>query len=969
MPLNYDTIFENMVKYSPQKIEKKWQKYWEAKKFYVTKDKVAGKENKMLLTEFAYPSGNLHIGHWYAFSLPDIKARYLRMKGYNVLYPTGFDAFGLPAENAAIKHNIHPEKWTKQNIAYMTRQLKSMGTMFDWSRKVSTIDPDYYAWTQWMFIEFYKKGLAYRAITNVNWCPNDKTVLANEQVVDGKCDRCKSEVTQKELAQWMFKITEFKDELIDGLKNLDWQETAKLGQINWVGRSQGATIKFQIPNYKSQINPNHQNSKSKNEFVEVFTTRPDTIFGATAIVISPEIAQKWLSIGWQASSEVKSYVKKSLAKRELEREEAKEKTGIDAGIFAVNPINNQKIPVWVADYVLGHYGTGAVMFVPAHDQRDFEFAKKYNLPVKEVVLPEFGQKKPNAIFRDSVAAIVTRSSDDKILLVLNKKNNEWAIPGGGRDSNDDDVTTLTREVKEETGYTDFEIKEYLGQISTNFFASARNVERTKFQKAYHVILKNENSIPLKPDAHEDMELHWMNAQESIKKLDSNTSISYESEFVKRFLQPSLVCFSGNGVLVNSGKFDGMDSQLAKKKIVEELKSKGVGNFQKTYRLRDWILSRQRYWGVPIPMIHCPACGYVPVSQKELPVKLPPLKDFKPADDGRSPLAKATKWLNVTCPTCKGPAQRETDTMDTFVDSSWYFMRYTDPKNKKAFASKEKMKQWLPVFSYLGGAEHTTMHLLYARFFAKALHKLGYVNASEPFLNRRNRGIILGPDNQKMSKSRGNVVDPDQEVKKYGADAVRMYLAFMGPYLHGGPWNPGGITGVYRFLNRVWNFVHTYDVKVKPSSVAASALNNYTHKIGIDIGDLSFNTGVSNLMKLLNEIESHHLSKQQYETFLKLLAPFAPHVAEELWQSVLKNKKSIHLQTWPVFDKTLVGSEKLWIMVQVNGKVRDKLEVAGGVSQKDVEKMAEESAKIKPWIEGKQVRKIIFVPNKLINIVI
>ena len=818
------------MKYNPSKIEKKWQKYWETKKIYNTKDDVAGKKNLMHLTEFPYPSGNLHIGHWYAFALSDIRARFLRMyetrEGvrYNVMYPIGFDAFGLPAENAAIKNGIHPEKWTKQNIAYMTKQLKSMGTMFDWDRKVSTIDPDYYKWTQWMFIKFYNAGLAYRASTRVNWCHKDKTVLANEQVIDGKCDRCGSEVTQKELTQWMFKITEFRDELIDDLDKVDWQDTAKLGQRNWVGRSEGAKIQFTIDNLQLT---NQTNVKGQMSKVETFTTRADTLFGVTAVVISPEIAKKWLDVGWRTSDEVKSYVKKSLTKRELERQEAKEKTGVDAGILVINPVNNEKVPVWVADYVLGHYGTGAVMFVPAHDQRDWDFAKKFDLPVKMVVCPHWPAK----------------------------------------------------------------------------------------------------NCPILTEAYEK-----------------------------------------DGHLVDSGEYEGLKSEEAKKKIVEDLNKKGLAQFQKTYRLHDWILSRQRYWGVPIPMINCSDCGYQPVSDKELPVKLPPLKNFKPANDGRSPLAKAKKWLKVKCSKCGGQAERETDTMDTFVDSSWYFIRYTDPKNKKEFASKDKMKKWLPVHYYLGGAEHTTMHLLYSRFFTKALHKLGYLDFSEPFSNRRNRGIILGPDNQKMSKSRGNIVDPDIEVKKYGADAVRMYLAFIGPYLNGGSWNPNGITGVYRFLNRVWNFLKRYDPRVKSNPVAAGILNKYIKGMGYDIDDLSFNTGVSGLMKLLNELESNEISKEEYETFLKLLAPFAPHLSEELWQGVLKNKKSIHLEKWPEYDEKLLAEEKVKLVIQVNGRVRDTAEVKKGLSEEEAKKIALASENVKKHISG-EIKKVIYIKDRIINLVV
>ncbi|MEK7151664.1 MAG: class I tRNA ligase family protein [Patescibacteria group bacterium] len=774
-----------MKKYNPAKIEKKWQHYWEAEKFYVTQDK-SRKENYMLLTEFPYPSGNLHIGHWYAFSLPDILARYLRMNGKNVLYPIGFDAFGLPAENAAIKNNIHPEAWTKKNISYMTKQLKSMGATFDWSRQISTIDPDYYKWTQWMFLKFYENGLAYRAATKVNWCPKDKTVLANEQVADGKCNRCTTEVIQKDMTQWMFKITGFADQLIDGLKNLDWQETAKLGQLNWIGRSEGVKIKFYLKNIPGQPDKKH--------FVEVFTTRPDTLFGVTAIVVSPELAQKWIAVGWQVSDAINSYIKKSLAKRELERQEIREKTGVDTKIFAINPGNEELIPVWIADYVIGSYGTGAIMAVPAHDERDKEFAEKFNLPV--------------------------------------------------------------------------------------------------------------NNAPLE---------------------------NYQ-------------------------------------KVVTLLKEKHTGEVKINYRLHDWVLSRQRYWGAPIPMIKCPKCDYQPVPEKDLPVKLPKLKDYQPTEDGRSPLAKATKWLEVKCPKCGDKAERETDTMDTFVDSSWYFMRYIDPKNKQIFASKEKMAEWLPIPMYIGGAEHTTMHLLYSRFFTKALHRLGYVDFPEPFIGRRNRGIILGPDHQKMSKSRGNVVDPDIEVKKYGADAVRMYLAFMGPYEQGGPWSPGGIIGVQRFLNRVWHLFNSKDEKEKLPSEKISFLHKAIKKISENIENQRFNTGVSELMKLLNELEDYQLTDTVKKTFLQLLAPFAPHLTEELWMNVLKNKNSVHLEKWPEYDSKLIVEEEVKIVVQGNGKTLAILPIRKDSSEQEVINIAKKQIKVMNFV-GDRVFRPVFIKNRVINFVI
>lgn len=795
-----------MPRYNPSKMESKWQKYWETKKFYNTKE---GKDNYMLLTEFAYPSGNLHIGHWLAFSVPDVLARYQRMNGKNVLYPTGFDAFGLPAENAAIQRNINPRDWTEDNIKQMTKQLKSIGAMFDWSRAVSTIDPEYYKWTQWMFLKMYEKGLAYRAQTFVNWCPKDKTVLANEQAINGCCDRCGTEVEQKELSQWMFKITDYADRLIDDLNKVDYPETVRVAQRNWIGRSEGSLIKFLVPNSK--------------EYIDVFTTRADTLFGATYLVLAPEHPMVTKLTKDENLNAVNKYLEDVRKKTEIERLHIdKLKTGVDTGGYVVNPVNNEKIPVWVADYVIGWYGTGAVMAVPAHDERDHEFARKYNLPIVQV------------------------------------------IEGG------------------------------------------------------------------------DYRKH---------------------------------AFEEDGKLVNSEKFSGLNSAEARKKIIEELREKKLADFKKNYKLHDWVLSRQRYWGVPIPMVRCANCGYQPVPEKDLPVKLPELADFKPTDDGRSPLAKATEWVKIKCPKCNLEAERETDTMDTFVDSSWYFLRYADPKNKKEFADKKKMEKWLPVPLYIGGAEHNTMHLLYSRFFTKAFFDLGYLDFDEPFLARRNHGIILGPDNQKMSKSRGNVVDPDIEVKKFGADTIRMYLAFMGPYDQGGPWNPEGIQGVFRFLNRVWNCVSESQVAKTTDKEVDKIINKATKEIGDDIKNLKFNTGVSGLMKLLNALENKQLTKKQYGIFLKLLAPFAPHIVEELWQNVLKNKSSIHLESWPEYDEALLAEEMIDLVLQVNGKLRDTIKVKKGLSEEEVRNIAMSNGNVKKHITGKEVRKFIYIKDRLTNIVV
>jgi len=774
-----------MLKYNPEKIEHKWQRYWETKKFYHTKE---GKNNFMLLTEFPYTSGNLHMGHWYAYAPPDMLARYLRMNGKNVLYPIGFDAFGLPAENAAIQRNITPNGWTEDNIKYMTKQLKSIGTTFDWTREVKTNDPQYYKWTQWIFLKMYERGLAYRAKTNVNWCPKDKTVLANEQVKDGCCERCGTEVEQKELAQWMFKITDYADRLIDDLENVDYQQTIKTAQINWIGRSEGAIIKFPIFNSKF--------SNGGQEYLEVFTTRADTLFGATYVVLAPEHPSVTKITKDENLNAVGKYLEEVKKKTELERLRIdKTKTGVDTGGYVLNPINGEKIPVWVADYVLGHYGTGAIMAVPAHDERDKEFAEKFNLPVSDAPL--------------------------------------------------DDA----------------------------------------------------------------------------------------------------------------------------KKIIEKLKEKGLADFKKNYKLHDWVLSRQRYWGVPIPMIKCKDCGYQPVPEKELPIELPVLEDFKPTDDGRSPLARAKEWLKTKCPKCGSEAERETDTMDTFVDSSWYFLRYSDPKNKKEFANLDKIKEWLPTPLYIGGSDHNTMHLLYSRFFTKVLHDLGYLPFSEPFLRRVNRGWVLGPNNQKMSKSKGNVVDPDDEVKKYGADTVRMYLAFMGPFEQGGSWDLKGINGVFRFLNRVWNFIGEPIEPKTADKEVERILNKATQEIGDDIKDLKFNTGVSGLMKLINAIEDKWLTKKQYGTFLKLLAPFAPHITEELWQTVLKNKKSIHLESWPEYDDALLLDEKIDLVIQINGVKRDVLKIAKGLSEEEVKSIVLSNENIKKHLAGKEIKKFIYIKDRLTNIVI
>lgn len=829
-----------METYNALKIEKKWREFWEKSGIYKVKDKVSGKKNFYHLVMFPYPSGDLHIGHWYNFAPADVYARYKKMKGFNVLSPIGFDAFGLPAENAAIKNKIHPKVWTYRNIATMKRQLKSMGNTYDWSREIITADPDYYKWTQWMFLQMYKNNLAYKKKALANWCPKDQVILANEQVIDGKCWRHPDTlVIQKEVNQWMFKITDYAEKLLSGLEKLDWPERTKLMQKNWIGKSKGALVKFSIFPPSGDL-PKGDNFSPK-KYIEVFTTRPDTLFGATYMVLSPEhpLVEKITTKGQK--EKVRHYIANSNLKTELERTSIlKEKTGVFTGAYAVNPVNNMKIPIWISDYVLTSYGTGAIMAVPAHDQRDFEFAKKFNLPIIKVI--DSGLKRPG-----------------------------------------------------DEPYTD------------------------------------------------------------------------------------------GGLLVNSGEFTGLESADARKKIIEWLKKRNLGDFKTQYKLRDWIISRQRYWGAPIPVIYCQKCGTVPIPENKLPIKLPSLTNFKPVAGGKSPLARVKSFLNAKCPKCRGASVRETDTMDTFVDSSWYFLRYVDSKNKKEFAAKEKLRTWLPVNMYVGGAEHTVLHLLYSRFFVKALKNMGYLKFDEPFTALRHQGIILGQDGQKMSKSRGNVVDPDGLVKKYGADTVRMYLCFMGEYSHGGPWNPNGILGVKRFLDRIYNKISNLKSKISKSQIKNQnlerLLNQTIKKVGDDIENFRFNTAVSALMILFNTIEKENASENTMKIFLKILAPFAPHFTEELWE-ILNNSdtfrgrssdrkrrgKSIHLETWPVYDSKLIEASEYDLIIQINGKMRDKIRISKNLEKPEVEKLVLTREIVKKYLSGGLPKKIIFVPNRLINIV-
>lgn len=950
-------------KYDHKDIENKWQAKWAEDKAYETPDKVEGKNNFYTLVEFPYPSGNLHVGHWYAFAVPDIFARAKRMKGFNVLYPIGFDAFGLPAENAAIKRGLNPKKWTYENIEYMEKQLESMGASFDWSRKVVTSDPEYYKWTQWLFLKLYEKGLAYKKKANVNWCPKDQTVLANEQVVQGRCERCGSSVEQKDLEQWFFKITDYAERLISDLELLDWPEPIKDSQRNWIGKSEGVEIDFElrIKNYELS------------DKIKIFTTRADTLFGATYLVLAPEHKIiKNLKLKIENWEEVEKYVSKTKNKTEIDRTSAtREKTGVRLdGVVAINPATGEEISVWVADYVLDNYGTGAVMAVPAHDERDFEFAKKYELPIKEVVIPVITDNSnphvagKEVVFRDAVIVVLRNPKTGKFLCLKWKKHPWITFVMGGIEEGETDVEAAQRELKEETGYKNFKFVRHLGSVQSEFFATHKDVNRVAHTRELLFELVDEEREEISEEEKEIHELEWRSWEE-INKPDMTHS---EMPIILERMESGYSGYFGEGVLFNSGEFNRMNSEEAREKIAQRFGKKVT-----KYKLRDWLLSRQRYWGCPIPIVYDPEGNPHPVPEEHLPWKLPEDDiDFTPK--GEAPLVSSRELKERTEKIFGKGWKPEIDTMDTFVDSSWYFLRYCDPRNQKEFSNKENQGKWMPVKMYSGGAEHTTMHLLYSRFFHKALFDLGLVNENEPFKKRMNRGLILGPDGQKMSKSKGNVIDPGEWVEKMGADTVRMYLAFVGPFNEVGqyPWHLGGIAGLRRFLERVWNLrgnVNENNYSEDQKNKIIYETNKTIKKVTEDIEVLKFNTAISQLMIYLNFLGSlKDIMKEEYETFLKLLAPFAPHITEELWHG-LGHNNSIHLENWPEYDEGKTKKDKAVMVVQINGKVRAQFEIDIDAKEEDVKEKVLKMEDLQKWFSGKSVQKTIFIKHKLINFVV
>ncbi len=920
-------------RYNPREIEPRWQKVWEETGLYRTVED-PDRPKWYFLTMYPYPSGDLHIGHWYAMAPSDAKARYMRMKGYNVFFPIGFDAFGLPAENAAIKHGIHPKEWTYRNIERMRRQLRSMGAMWAWDREAITSDPSYYKWTQWFFVQFYKHGLAYREKAPVDWCPTCNTTLAREQVwgEDRHCERCGTPVIKKELTQWLFRITKYAEELLDFSK-IDWPERVRVMQTNWIGRSEGANVTFR--------------TEGGDDFV-VFTTRPDTLWGTTFMVLAPEHPLVDKVTTPDRREEVEAYKYQAARQSEIERLSVeKEKTGVFTGGYAVNPVNGVRVPIWISDYVLMTYGTGAIMGVPGHDDRDFQFALKFGLPVIPVIDRPDGRAKscvaPGTVregFREALAreGIAFTEQDGALCVSLERDQVDRYV-------------ALVREHLNPGTWTEVVGSRWL-------FLFEDGVVPFDGLEAEQAILARCKALePELQGCRTVMEMLW--------GVEFYRDILFHTEY---------------GTMIHSGPFTGTPGDVAVKRVTEWLEAQGLGKFAVNYRLHDWLISRQRYWGAPIPIIYCERCGTVPVPEEDLPVLLPEDVDFRPT--GESPLKYHEGFRRTTCPQCGGPAERETDTMDTFVCSSWYQYRYVSPDYDKGPFDPEKGKYWLPVDQYTGGIEHATMHLLYTRFFTKAMRDLGLVDFDEPMLRLFNQGTILGEDGEKMSKSRGNVVAPDDVVEQYGADTVRAYLMFIGPWEEGGPWSSRGIEGVYRFLNRVWNVVMDEQPapKEKPTEEEVRALRRATHqtikKVTEDMEAFRFNTMLSALMAFNNTLvrakETALYKTEAWDeavhSLVLMLAPTCPHIAEELWAH-LGGPYSVHQQAWPTWDPDLAKEETITLVVQVNGKVRDKVEVPVGISEEEAKRLALATPGAQRHTAGKEVVKVIYAEGKLVNIVV
>jgi leucyl-tRNA synthetase len=964
-----------MATYDHKKVEKKWQEKWESTQAFAASED-SSKEKLYVLDMFPYPSGaGLHVGHVEGYTATDIYSRFERMRGKNVLHPMGWDAFGLPAENYAIKTGVAPAQTTNDAITTFRSQIKALGLSYDWAREIGTHTPEYYQWTQWFFLFLYKNGLAEKRLAKVNWCPKDQTVLANEQTVSetgekGVCFRCGTKVIQKDLEQWFFKITDFADALVDDLDTVDWPESTKIAQRNWIGRSEGAEIDFKLT--------------LKDKAITVFTTRPDTLFGATYMVLAPE--HPWLAEDLARSapaienaSEVAGYIEKAKNKTDLERqEEAKGKTGVELkGVRAINPATHEEIPIFVADYVLGGYGTGAIMAVPAHDERDYAFAKKFNLPVREVLEPTYEQTtEPGKIkegepfdHREAIIAIVKHWAEEKYIALKWKEVAWGTFITGGIEEGQTPETAAKAELAEEVGYTDAKFIKDFGVVHGKFYHVPKKTNRNAHAHVVYLELQSDARTAVSEKENAIHEVLWLSAEELKKFLTPDTH-----QHALRWLLGEEEIYTGAGTLSNSGPFTRLESEEAKKKITEAV----GGRMVKTYRLRDWLISRQRYWGAPIPVVYDPAGKAHPVPEEHLPWLLPTDVEYLP--HGTSPLATSQELLGRTEKIFGKGWKPDVDTMDTFVCSSWYFFRFTDPHNTVEFASKKAIEKWMPVDLYMGGAEHTVLHLMYARFFTKALQKHGYISFNEPFLKLRHQGLILAEDGSKMSKSKGNVINPDDVIATYGADTLRLYEMFMGPLDASKPWNTQNILGVRRFLERVWKIGTSGHVSVSTGSatnmfggLASSPLETLLHqtikKVTEDIASLKMNTAISSLMILLNTFEEAAAVPQEaYKLFLQLLAPLAPHITAELWEKAGETIP-IYQTAWPVADESKTVASTVEVAVQINGKVRGKLQLSPQAGEEEALRLARADETIKKWLALGKEEKAVYVAGKIISFVI
>lgn len=963
-----------MRRYNPKDIETKWQKTWEKQGVYEV-DLGSSKPKYIGFGMFNYPSGaGIHVGHVRNYTIPDVITRAKRQQGWAVYQPVGWDSFGLPAENYAIKTGISPQESTKQAIKKYQQQYRAMGWAVDWSKEINTTDPGYYKWTQWIFTKLFEQGLAYQKESPQWWCEQCQTILADEQVLAGKCWRHDAGddplVTKKQLKQWFFKITDYADEILEATDDLDWTSSVKASQKSWIGRSQGTEIDFEVIDHTKSL--------------KVFTTRPDTVYGATFMVLAPEHPMVSEIMAKEQHSAVESYVQQTLQKSDIERQENKEKTGVFTGTYAKNPISGESIPIWVADYVLYGYGTGAIMAVPAHDERDFAFAKRFDLPIRFVVEPVYGTPQGDDHAKQSVY-VVLRNPKDQTAVVLDwgprqERHGGQMLIGGTVESGESFEAAARREIKEETGYEHVELvreSEFSGHGYFYSNTKQQNVHASGKGLLFDLVDDTPAKTQLDPGEQGKFQVTWQPLSKIAGLLDDGV---HEAMYRYLVLEEP---YTGEGLLVNSNRYSGLASSVAKEKLAQALQKQGQGSQKITYKMRDWLISRQRYWGAPIPIVHCKTCGPVAVPEEQLPIELPVITKYQPTGNNVSVLASVDDWVQTTCSSCNQPARRETDTMDGYVCSSWYFLRYLNPSDDQQAWDTKLAQKWMPVDFYNGG-DHATAHLLYARFFMHFFHSLGLTGTAEPFAQMVYNGKVRASDGTNFSKSKGNGIDPLEVIESgYGADALRVYEMFAAPVEQDIIWDMQGIPGTYRFLNRVWNLTQAYlvaDEKILEPA-ALQELESATHamiqKATQDIAACKFNTAIAALMETLNSFyrlqDGGHLVRSDawkfaLESMLQLLAPFAPHVTEELWQE-LGHPSTIHVDQWPMFDPKKLVRDTMNIVVQVNGKVRANITVSSDADEQAVTDAALQNERILPYIQEAHVKKTIYIPTKLLNIVV